>query len=222
MNCEKCDYFEGYNEDGVVECEHKYGGCPYDEDSKGNFIPKTMKIEMDATEMLSDIVHEVSRRVLADTHKIAEGMIREIITEKLQKEIIDYTRSAIADVVNAEISQFMQNPIKVGGGWNEPVRELSREAYMSEIVSKKLNDALDKEGIAKIVNDRADRQIREFTEGVKDRINRKLKDQFNDAMKEQLSQNIIQLLLANDTYQKLQQSMTNLLPEGVDVNKRIW
>lgn len=221
MNCEKCDYFEGYDEDGIVQCERKYSGCTYSDESQ-NYSPKALKIEMDATEMLSDIVHEVSRRVLADTHKIAEGMIREIITKKLEKEIIDYTRSAIADVVNAEISQFMQNPIKIGGGWNEPIRELSREAYLSEIVSKKLDDAFSKEGIARIVNDRADRQIRDFTENVKNMINRKLKDQFDSSMQEQLSQNIIQLLLANDTYQKLQQSMTNLLPEGVDVNKRIW
>ena len=220
MNCEECKYFEGYDDDGGVMCEED--SCPYKNMPDESFKPGALKIEMDATEMLSSIVHEVSKRVLTDTHKIAEGMIREIVTKDLQKEIIDYTRSAIADVVNAEITKFMQNPIKVGGGWNEPIRELSREDYLSEIVSKKLDDALNKEGIAKIVNDRADRQIREFTEGVKDRINRKLKDQFNDAMKEQLSQNIIQLLLANDTYQKLQQSMTNLLPEGVDVNKRIW
>lgn len=220
MKCEECKYFEGYDDDGNVMCEED--SCPYEAGLEESFQPGSLKIEMDATEMLSSIIHEVSKKVLADTHKIAEDMIQGIITKELQKEIIDYTRSAIADVVNAEIAKFMQNPIKVGGGWNEPIRELSREDYLSEIVSKKLGDALSKEGIARIVNDRADRQIREFTEGVKDRINRKLKEQFNDAMKEQLSMNIIQLLLANDTYQKLQQSMTNLLPEGVDVNKRIW
>ena len=220
MNCEECKYFEGYDDDGVVMCEED--SCSYQVGLEESFQPKSLKIEMDATEMLSSIVHEVSKRVLTDTHKIAEGMIREIITKDLQKEIIDYTRSAIADVVNDEISKFMQNPIKVGGGWNDPIRELSREAYLSEIVSKKLDDAFSKEGIARIVNDRADRQIRDFTEDVKNRINRKLKDQFDSSMREQLSQNIIQLLLANDTYQKLQQSMTSLLPEGKNVSSPIF
>lgn len=220
MKCEECKCFEGYDDDGVVMCEE--ASCPYQVGLEESFQPKSLKIEMDATEMLSSIVHEVSKRVLTDTHKIAEGMIREIITKDLQEEIINYTRSAIADVVNDEISKFMHSPIKVGGGWKDPIRELSREDYLSEIVSNKLENALGNEGISKIVNDRADRKIREFTEGVKDRINRKLADQFDASMREQLSQNIIQLLLANDTYQKLQQSMTSLLPEGKNVSSPIF
>ncbi len=220
MKCEECKYFEGYDDDGVVMCEED--SCPYQVGLEESFQPKSLKIEMDATEMLSSIVHEVSKKVLTDTHKIAEGMIREIITKDLQEEIINYTRSAIADVVNDEISKFMQSPIKVGGGWKDPIRELSREDYLSEIVSNKLENALGNEGISKIVNDRADRKIREFTEGVKNRINKKLADQFDASMREQLSQNIIQLLLANDTYQKLQQSMTSLLPEGKNVSSPIF
>ena len=219
MDCERCRHFEGYDDDQVV-CEYSEH-CIYEDEPGKAFEMEGIKIQMDATYMLRGIVHEVRESVLNDTRKIAEKMLNEIITDKMKEEIIVQMKEAVSDVIHAELDKFMKKTIKTGGGWKEPLREITREEYLAELVSSKLEDALSDKGIAQIVNDRASKQIRDFTEGTKRHINNQLSKVFNDSIRAQLSENIIQLLLANDTYKKLQQSMTNLIPAGKDMTK-VW
>jgi hypothetical protein len=105
----------------------------------------------------------------------------------------------------------MNGNITIGGGWREPERTLTRTEYLTELVEAGLSENFDKEKIEKAIQSEVESKISKFTSSVKSDINANIRSLFDDATKSALTENVVKMLMDNETYRRLQGSMQNLL-----------
>ena len=207
MNCKKCPLYDGCDDFGQVICEVD-GDCIYD---KGDIDPKELNIQFDATPMIKYAIKCISSEILADTKKTADYLLEKMITPEFKNMVLEETRKSLSAYIDKEIADFMGKKIKIGNVWDTDAREMTRSEYIAEQMEKRFAESLDAKGLKKIVEDCATTRINRFTSSIKDDINRAINTRFTESMKENLSESIIKLLLTNDTYQKLQASMSNIV-----------
>lgn len=211
--CRDCKYFEGYDySDGTPYCEYEkgYENCPYNDDTqiKNNGI----KIEVDAGFMHDYIYHTLKNTMERENRAIAQEEIKSIITEELKDEILNEMRTQIKDVVSNSISDFMAKEITIGGGWNKPDRKVTREEYLSETIENELKDRFKSDVLRTSIINEIGRSIDNYDRKLRDEINKGVKNYFDVATRQTLTENIVSMLMTNDTYQKLSNSMKTFLP----------
>ena len=108
----------------------------------------------------------------------------------------------------------MAGDITIGGGWFEPNRTLPRIDYMSELVQNELGKRFDSASMQESAQREARAAIDKFSKQLKDEINAGVKQYFDAATRQVLTENVVSMLMANDTYRKLSNSMQSFLPEA--------
>lgn len=210
-NCKDCEYFAGYDySDGtpICNCEDEEG-CPFNEVSDVKY--KGMKVEIDV-DFLSDYIrHTIMNTTENEAHRIAEEEIKAIVTLEYKDTIVETTQNAIKAVVDKQVSEFMSGEIEVGGGWSEPSRKISRNQYLSELVEKELSKRTDKSGIQEFVGKTVKPTIDRYMDKLKDDVNFSCKQLFDEATRKTLADNVVNLLMANDTYKRLSDSAGRLI-----------
>ena len=82
---------------------------------------------------------------------------------------------------------------------------------MSELVEKALGKQLDAN-----MRETAQREVKsaidKFSRQLKDEINAGVKQYFDAATRQVLTENVVSMLMSNDTYRRLSESMTTFLP----------
>ena len=211
--CQECEYFEGFDCDGVPECSCKGGfdNCPFNDELP--VVESPFQITIDTTRLTDYISHTISNTVANKTRKIINNQIKSIVTDTYKEEIEKITKKAISSIVDQKIAEFMAGDITIGGGWSEPQRTISREQYLSEVVENELNKRFGSGKIPATIKDDAIEKIERFTNSLRRDINRSIGDLFNKATREALTDNVVNMLMANDTFKKLSDSMNHLLPE---------
>lgn len=211
--CRDCEYFKGYDySDGTPYCEYEkgYENCPYNDETeiKNNGI----KIEVDAGFMHDYIYHTLKNTMEREIRAIAQEEIKSIITEELKDEILNEMRTQIKDVVSNSISDFMAKEITIGGGWNKPDRKVTREEYLSETIENELKDRFKSDILRNSIINEIAKSIDNYDRKLRDEINKGVKNYFDVATRQTLTENIVSMLMTNDTYQKLSNSMKTFLP----------
>lgn len=214
-SCEDCKYFDGYDYlDGIPCCNYEggYENCPYNNDGapiKNNGV----KIEIDTGFMHDYIYHTLKNTTEREIRAIAQEEIKSIITEELKDEILNEMRTQIKDVVSNSISDFMEKEITIGGGWNKPERKVTREEYLSETIEDELKDRFKSDALRKyVISDIARGIIDDYDRKLRNEVNKGIKTYFDEATRQTLTENIVSMLMTNDTYQKLSNSMKTFLP----------
>lgn len=118
------------------------------------------------------------------------------------------------ETVEKQVSDFMAGSITIGGGWMEPERTLTRTEYMSELVQKELGKRFDEDILKKSAKEEAEIAINAFSRKLKDEINMGIKQYFDAATRSVLTENVVSMLMNNDTYKRLSDSMKTFLPAG--------
>ena len=118
----------------------------------------------------------------------------------------------IEKVVSQSISEFMQKEITVGGGWSEPERKLTREQYLSETIENELKHQFKSDAIKSYAQKEVKSAIDKYDRNLRDEINAGIKTYFDTATRKVLTQNVVSMLMSNDTYKKLSDSMQTFLP----------
>jgi citrate lyase gamma subunit len=137
--------------------------------------------------------------------------VESLIKTEYADKIRELTRLEIEKQLVKQVEDFMNGTITVGGGWNAPKRELTREQYLSETIEENLNKNFDGEKLKGIVTSDIKTQIEKFSTSVKKDINSSISQLFTAATKATLTDNVVQMLMDNDTYKKLSNSMQNLI-----------
>lgn len=212
-DCRECEFFNGYDySDGTPNCEYEngYENCPYNDETavKNNGI----KIEVDAGFMQDYIHHTLKNTVAREARHIAAQEIKSIVTEGIKDEILEEMRKQIKTVVSDSISDFMGKEISVGGGWLEPERTLTRTEYLAETIEKELKDRFKSDSIKDYAVNHAKRAIDDYDKKLRSEINSGIKNYFDEATRQILTENVVSMLMTNDTYQKLSKSMQTFLP----------
>lgn len=216
-DCKDCEYCNGFDwGDGTPKCEYDggYECCPYNDSSE---IKKNgMKIEID-----TGFIHDYIRHTLKNTieHKaisIANDEVKKLITEELKQKVKEEMELQIKDVVSESISEFMQREITVGGGWSEPERKLTREQYLAENIEKELKSQFKSDAMKSYAQKEVRNAIDKYDRTLRDEINAGIRTYFDAATREILTQNVVSMLMSNDTYKKLSNSMDTFLPSKAE------
>lgn len=215
--CKNCEYFDGYDyTDGTpyCNCEGGYEACPFNDyrELKNNGI----KIELDSGFMSEYIRHTLINTIENKAVKIATEEVKELITDELQNKIKEEIEKQVEKTVSEAISEFMKNEITIGGGWSEPERKLTRDQYLAETIEKELQSKFKTDAIKSYAKKTTENAIDKYDKELRDEINQGVKSYFDTATKEVLTQNVVSMLMDNDTYRRLSNSMNYFLPNKVD------
>ena len=219
-DCKDCEFFEGYDySDGTPRCSYSEDGncngyeyCPYNDSSQVK--NKGVKIEIDAGFMHDYILHTLKNTIEGTACNIARQEIKAIVNDDIKKKVSAEIESQIKSVVEEEIKNFMAKNITIGGGWCEPERTLTRQQYLAETIEKELEKRFKNDAIKSYAEREAKSAIDVFERKLKDELNAKIKTCFNEATRQTLTDNVVQMLMCNDTYKRLADSMSNFLPEN--------
>lgn len=181
-----------------------------------------MKVTVDMGNM-SEIVETAIEKNL-------EAIIKEQVEEAVKKSIDRVVEDAIDDAVSKNYQRFVDEyikntKIKVGGGlWGDrEIKEYTVEEYINHELQKCMNEKTltvsdrygnDKkmsfeEYIKKNFNPSKEisSQIDKFMMDVRDDINKSMKECFDESTKAMLSNAVLNILNANDTYRKLESNI---------------
>ncbi len=217
IQCKKCEYFIGYDsEDGTTICDYSggYENCPHCDES--NVKSDGVTIQIDSGFMSDYIKATIMNTIERSAKDIASEKIKSIITDELRNEILSEMESGIKSAVAKEIENFFEGEITVGGGWMNPERKLKRNEYLSELVQDELKKKFDgsTSTLREEVSRAARNEIEKFSKKLRDDINSQIKQVFSDTTRQALTDSVVNMLMCNDTYRKLSDSMEKLLPDG--------
>lgn len=211
--CRDCEFFEGYDySDGTPICEEGYENCPYC--NSANVKNNGVKIEVDAGFMTEYIRHTIQNTINDVAVNIATNEIKKLITDELKSKVKEEINGQIKETVSDAITEFMAKEITIGGGWCEPERTLTREEYLAETINKELGARFKADEMKNLATSEAKRAIDTYSRKLRDEINAGIQQNFNAATRATLTDNIVNMLMANDTYKKLSDSMKTFLPQG--------
>lgn len=225
--CEDCEHFNGYNyDDGTPCCDYKnssgdtgYEVCPFNDVT--SLRKKGIKIEIDAGFMDDYIKHTIKNSVESEAYKIATSEVKSIINsevkENIRKKVVEKLDEKLDRVIDDALDDFLNGEIHSGGLYGGSL--ISRKQYIANIIEDKLKN-IDRYSIKETAESAARNQINDFTRRLKDEINSSIKTYFDDVTRSTLTDNIVSMLMCNDTYKKLADSMGRLLPDTQTTNKR--
>ena len=211
--CRECEYFEGWDySDGTPHCtcDGGYEECPFNDQS--NITNNGIKIEIDTGFMHDYIHHTLKNTIENNAYNVAKEEVKTIVTEDLRQRIEDEIGEQIEKVVSESISEFMQREITVGGGWSEPERKLTREQYLAETIENELKNQFKSDAIKSYAQRTVKSAIDKYDRDLRDEINEGIETYFDKATREVLTQNVVSMLMCNDTYKKLSDNMQTFLP----------
>ena len=220
MNCKDCEYFNGYDyEDGTPNCHYMtetgnigYDNCPYNNET--DIMKKGINIEIDAGFMSDYIKHTISNTISLEAAERTRETIAHIVNSELKEDILSEAKRQISEIISKEIADFMAKDITVGGGWNEPSRTISRNDYLSECVANQMEEQINtRNGLKRYAENEVNSAIDKFGRKLKDEINAEIKNYFNEATRQVLTSNVVSMLMDNETYKRLSDSMQHFLPE---------
>lgn len=211
-DCEKCEYCEGFDYyDGTPNCTCKggAGSCPYND--SGDISKDKFKITLDIPDVNDYIKHTVENTVERAIYSIIDKYVRETVRSEIEQAAKVYVEKSLEKAVDDEIKAYMQKDITIGDCWSSSQRTLSRNDYLSECTAKAVESGLSSKKIAQTVTDYCETTINKFARNLKEEVNFKIKDKFDETTRKALSENVVTMLMAGDTYKKLSDSMGRIL-----------
>lgn len=192
--CEDEDY---------VEMEYEIENIKKEENEK------ILELKCDVEVLKNQIVNEIK-------YKVKDMVINEI-TADVKKEIItndfqDMLRESIQKLLIEEANKIFDEGIKITNSWGEETEtktfrdlikekvkeELNRSGWRGDTYSEKFRNKVEETIKSEIKN-----QMEEISKNVKSNI----ENVFNDVTKRELSDSMFNLLMQNETYQKLNNSI---------------
>lgn len=211
-DCENCDYFGGYDyNDGTPDCDFKggYENCLY---NKGDSVKEDpFKITLDIPEINEFINHTISNTLHDAVYNMIDNQVHNVVRDSIKDLAKSYVEEKLKSTIDEEIASFMKKDITIGGGWGEAAKTISREQFLSDTISKELEKKLDTSVATNIVQNYCRSTIKNAIDKLKSDVNSKIKSTFDEETRKALSDNIIQVLMAGDTFQRLSDSMGRLI-----------
>lgn len=184
---------------------------------------QTLKIEYDMEDMVLGIKEAVKEELKPE---IAEE-IRDEIKSEIRSEIMNKVKEQIPEDTSIWLKGIMEDIynteiIKVGGGWNEDAKEYTLKEYVIEQIKNRIvnNDCGSKDRYSKIsfnewfrdkcvdtdIKKVIDREIKT----IRDDVNGKIKSIFDSNTKQMLSEAVLNVLMTNDTYKKIESNIGSI------------
>lgn len=181
-----------------------------------------MKITMEMDNLQSIVEATLNENI--------ENVVREEV-DKLIAQSIQESKETIQNVINDKMARFVEDylitaTISVGGGWREELKTYTVEEYIKSEIADRMESGkfLFKSQYSKdtyksfdeFCKERFDvdaavqEELTDFMDKVKNDINSNISEMFNQATQTALSSSIINLLMQNDTFINMQNSVKRI------------
>lgn len=176
------------------------------EDGEDNFLELKCDLEILKNQIVSHIKYKVKDMVIAE---IKSEVKKEIITNEF-KEIL---RDSIQELVTQEALKIFDEGITITNSWGEEKETKTFRQLVKEQTKEVLEDRnyYSKECYKDRFKKELQRTIEHEIESIMEKTTKETKSQiqevFNEATQKQLSDTMFNLLMQNETYQKLNNSI---------------
>lgn len=205
MKCQECDYYNGMDwETGEQRCSLD-GECIYT--NKTDRFEHEIKISID----IDDMQRRIENAFASSINKRVDEFLHNMVKERYEALIEEKMPEKVDELLEQKMAEFMEEPIHIGGGWDEPDRTLTRNAYITELINKRLDKCFNAQKISDEVAKSVDSKIRSFAKSAQQEANRKIDSIFTSAMKTNITDSIVNVLMDNETYRKLSDNVQHLI-----------
>ena len=216
------DYDEEYEptEEEIEEMQGK-------QNTEVEFDFKKLKINFDVENFAKGIASEVKRTL---KNEIVEELKKTVL-----KDLKEDIQTNIAKMSEKIVREVYENEKVILGGWGEERQEISVKQYLlngirdsfkdGKFIMKKKDRWGDEEtkkvSIEQYINSKIEfsaiqKDIDREIDRVREDINSRIKDMFDSSTRQMLSDNVLQVLMANETYQKIQSNIACIADKKED------
>ena len=180
---------------------------------------------------------EKLQNIIEESAKInSENAVKQAIMDVAREKVNAVLCSRIEEIVNELIADYINDYLKttkihVGGGWNSAdVEEYTAEEYLK----KQIKDVFESQSFTVKKKDRwgavktekvsfqeylqqhldIEAEVKPYMDkmakSIRDDVNKKVKDLFDDAMRSTLAENVFAIVSASDTYRSVSNSLKML------------
>lgn len=232
------EFEEDWDEEPTQEEYEEYEGAAA---TKAKMTTKKLKIEFDTENFANGIVTAVVSEVKGKLYK----EIMEAIKKDVLNDIREAIKLQSHEVVKGIIEDYMRSEkIKIGGHsfWDdEPLQEYTMQEYAKKCIGDvikngkfKVVTSYEKDryssyraktseftiedyirsnlAIGNDIKEYIDKQVME----IKNNVNRDVKKVFDDSTKKMLSESVLNVLMANDTYKKIENNLACIADRTID------
>lgn len=181
---------------------------------------------MELTLKMDNLEHLVKNALEENLNNVISEQIRTVVSHYIQD-----SKTSIAEYINAKVleiaDEYISNAtITVGGGWNEEAKTYTIEQYIKAEIADRIESGkfLCKSDYGNDtyksftnfvtekfnVDEKIKKELTNFMTKVKKDIDANIADMFNQTTQAALSSSIINLLMKNDTFLNMQDSIKRI------------
>lgn len=193
-----------YEDEDYEEPEYEIENTKKEEE--GNILQLSCDLEVLKNQIVNEIKYKVKDMVI---NEIKAEIKKEIITDDFKNILKD----SIQELVTQEAIKIFDEGITVTDSWGNIKETKTFRDLVKEQAKKELEDRgywnsgnykdKFKEKVERTIKDEIETQMKDISNNVKSDI----ENVFNDVTKRQLSESMFNLLMQNETYQKLNNSI---------------
>ncbi|WP_367569322.1 hypothetical protein [Lacrimispora sp.] len=184
---------------------------------------EVLKVEFNTTNFAQGIINAVvsglKDQLKSEIMREIKGTVLEDIQSDIKDSVAKITEELVREIYEKEV-------IKIGGGWGVDPKEYTVKQFMMEQIKESFQDGevkikrKDRYGdwrtdkvsftdwvTSECVTGEVQKHVDTQMKAVRDEINQKVKGIFDESTRSMLSENVMGILLANDTYRKIENSI---------------
>ena len=219
---EDMGYYDDYDEEfepEEEEMEEMDGMSNTKVENQGEVLKVEFNTVNFAQGIINAVVSDLKGQIKAEILREMKAGVLEDIQSEIKNSVSKITEELVGEIYENEI-------IKIGGGWGTDPKEYTVKQFIMEQIKNSFQDGevkikrKDRYGDWKtekvsftdwVTSECVTGEVQKHVDGqmkaVRDEINRKVKEIFDESTRSMLSENVMGILLANDTYRKIENSI---------------
>lgn len=208
----------GYYDEDYEPSEEELEEMEGEESTEANFDFKNLQINFDVENFAKGIATAVKKTLKKEIIAELKKSILEDLKDDIQKNIATMSEEIVREVY--------ENEKIVLGGWGEEKKEISIKQYLLNRIRDSFKDGkfitkrkdrwgdveTEEVSIQQYINSKIDfsaiqKDVDREIDRMRKDINSRIKDIFDSSTRQMLSDNVLQVLMANETYQKIQSNI---------------
>ena len=220
---EDMEYIDDYDEEfepEKEEMEEMDGTSNTKIDNQG----EVLKVEFNTVNFAQGIINAVASDLKGQLKSEILREMKNSVLENIQIEI----KNSVFKITEDLVREIYENEIiKIGGGWGTDPKEYTIKQFIMEQIKDSFQDGevkvkrKDRYGdlrtekvsftdwvTSECVTSEVQKHVDAQMKATRDEINRKVKEIFDDSTRKMLSENVMSILMANDTYRKIESNIS--------------
>jgi len=213
--------YDGYN-DNMGYCDECDRGDISVINDKELSTPQSMTFVINTATITAAVVSEVNAHLISGL----KAEINHNVLSEIKENIKDSIRGCLDNTIKQMIEELVETEkVTIGGGWDSEARELTYKEFIRDEIKKRVEKSevsvKDNRGcntsvsfkdyfVNHCVDDEVQMYVNKQVKEVKADISAKIRTLFESQTKSALSETVMQVLMASETYQGITNSIKRL------------